>query len=159
VRPIREIVVHCSATPAGLDIGAREIDGMHRQRGFVKIGYHYVIRLDGDVEIGRDLTEIGAHVVGHNAFSVGICLVGGLDHARQPANTFTPQQFDVLAELLAKLKATFPEGRILGHRDLSPDRDRDGVVERHEWVKDCPCFDVREWLAGRGLAHLLQTMN
>lgn len=156
MRTIDTLVVHCSATPAGLDIGAQEIDRMHRQRGFVKIGYHYVVRLDGEIEVGRALDEVGAHVQGHNSRSIGICLIGGLDHARKPANTFTPEQFDALAGLLVHLLANFKGARVLGHRDLSPDKDKDGVVERHEWVKDCPCFDVREWMHDRGIA---QTMN
>jgi N-acetylmuramoyl-L-alanine amidase len=156
VRPINHIVVHCSATPAGLDIGAQEIDRMHRNRGFAKIGYHYVIRLDGEIEVGRGLEEIGAHVQGHNARSIGICLVGGLDHARKPANTFHQEQFDALAGLISHLLANFKGAQVLGHRDLSPDKDGDGKVERHEWVKGCPCFDVREWLQFRGLA---QTKN
>lgn len=146
MRPINLIVVHCSATPDDLDIGAAEIDSMHRRRGFDGIGYHYVIRLDGAIEEGRPLSKVGAHVQGHNANSIGICLVGGLDQARNPADTFTSLQFDALRGLLAELKAQFPGARICGHRDLSPDLDHDGKVERHEWMKDCPCFDVAEWL-------------
>jgi N-acetylmuramoyl-L-alanine amidase len=161
VRKIDTIVVHCSATPAGLDIGAREIRRMHmdpkRPGGpFSDIGYHFVIRLDGEFEAGRVLEVPGAHVGGHNARSIGICLVGGLDLHRKPANTFTDEQFDSLADLIDTLLARFPGARVLGHRDLSPDKDGDGRVERHEWVKECPCFDVAEWLASRGLA---QTTN
>ncbi len=156
MRPIDTLVVHCSATPAGLDIGAREIDGMHRARGFVCIGYHFVVRIDGTLEVGRPLATVGAHVAGHNAHSIGICLVGGLDHERKPANTFTPAQFDALADVLDTLLARFPGSKVLGHRDLSHDANHDGRVTRNEWVKDCPCFDVREWLRDRGLA---QTTN
>lgn len=32
--------------------------------------------------------------------------------------------------------------RVVGHRDLSPDVNGNGVVEPEEWVKVCPCFDV-----------------
>ncbi len=46
--------VHCAATPAGMDIGVKEIDRWHRQRGFLKVGYDYVIRIDGTIELGRD---------------------------------------------------------------------------------------------------------
>jgi N-acetyl-anhydromuramyl-L-alanine amidase AmpD len=156
VRAIDHIVVHCSATPVGLDIGAREIDRMHRDRGFVCIGYHFVVRIDGTLEAGRPLDQVGAHVQGHNAHSIGICLVGGLDHARHPANTFTTYQFDALADLLDTLLVRFPGAKVVGHRDLSPDKNHDGQITRNEWVKDCPCFDVREWLRDRGLA---QTTN
>lgn len=151
MREIDTIVVHCSATPRGLDIGAREINSMHLARGFKMIGYHYVIRINGKREAGRRLEAIGAHATGHNARSVGICLVGGLDDARKPANTYTPAQFAELEACLRQLKHQFPGARICGHRDLSPDTDGDGVVERHEWVKECPCFDVAAWLADRGV--------
>lgn len=151
MRPIDLIVIHCSATPQGLDIGVKEIDAMHKKRGFAMIGYHFVIRENGRREGGRALTSVGAHAAGHNANSIGICLVGGLDDERKPANTFTPQQFAELEVLLGELKAKFPKARIVGHRDLSPDLDGDGKVERHEWVKECPCFDVADWLRERAV--------
>lgn len=156
MRTINLIVVHCSATPQGLDIGAREIDAMHRARGFTMIGYHEVITLDGNVEQGRPHDQVGAHAVGHNTHSIGICLVGGLNLARKPANTYTEQQLSSLETRLRSLMQQFPGARVLGHRDLSPDKNRNGKVDRHEWVKDCPCFDVAEWMAERGLA---QTTN
>lgn len=151
MRDIDTIVIHCSATPRGLDIGVKQIDAMHKARGFAMIGYHFVIRINGRREGGRALDRPGAHARGHNANSIGICLVGGLDDERKPANTFTPQQFAELEVLLGELKAKFPKARIVGHRDLSPDLDGDGKVERHEWVKECPCFDVADWLRERAV--------
>jgi len=90
---VKYLAVHCSATPTGRDIGAAELDAMHRQRGFLKIGYHYVIRLDGRVEKGRSDAEVGAHVEGHNSESIGICLVGGVDANLKPEAGFTDAQF------------------------------------------------------------------
>ena len=75
-RETRDIVVHCSATPPKMDIGVREIRTWHIKRGFVDVGYHYVIRRDGSVETGRPHDTQGAHVRSFNKFSVGICLVG-----------------------------------------------------------------------------------
>lgn len=147
MRDIDLIVVHCSATPDGLDIGAKEINVMHLARGFAKIGYHFVIRINGALEQGRQMEEVGAHVEGHNAHSLGICLVGGLDHERKPADTFKLPQFEKLVRLLSALKEQFPGARVCGHRDLSPDLNHDGKIERNEWMKECPCFDVAEWLA------------
>lgn len=156
MRTINLIVVHCSATPPGLDIGAKEIDAMHRARGFTMIGYHEVVCLDGNVEQGRPHDQVGAHAVNFNTHSLGICLVGGLNLARKPANSFSEHQFASLELRLRALMRQFPGARVLGHRDLSPDKNRDGKVTRNEWVKECPCFDVREWMAERGLA---QTTN
>ena len=43
MRKIDSIIVHCSATKAGQDFTAADIDRWHRERGFNGIGYHYVI--------------------------------------------------------------------------------------------------------------------
>ena len=60
------IIIHCSATRAEQDITAADIESWHRARGFWTIGYHYVIRLDGTIEPGRDVTLDGAHCMGWN---------------------------------------------------------------------------------------------
>jgi N-acetylmuramoyl-L-alanine amidase len=83
------LVVHCAATKASMDIGAKEIRRWHKDRGWDDIGYHYVIRRNGDVEIGRPENAVGAHVAGKNSTSVGICLVGGIDDAGKPKANFT----------------------------------------------------------------------
>ena len=143
---IRYIVIHCSATRAHQDIDVQDIDEWHKARGWAGCGYHYVITRDGRVQGGRSLLVPGAHTKGHNRVSWGVCLVGGLGADGRAENNFTPAQFSALRALLASMKQSAPQAEILGHRDLSPDIDGDGVVERHEWVKDCPSFDVREWL-------------
>ena len=145
------IVVHCSATRATSDIGVDEIRDWHvHKNGWRDIGYHAVIRRDGEIEWGRHFDEEGAHVAGQNYRSVGVCLVGGIDFDGSPENNFTDEQFKSLTVLLEVLQRAYPSASILGHRDLSPDLDGDGVVEKHEWVKDCPCFDVREWRQSGG---------
>jgi len=150
VKPINLLVVHCSATPPSRDIGVSEIRGMHRQRGFKDVGYHYVIRRDGRIEKGRPDNVIGAHVSGHNNGSLGICLVGGVkaDGKTAEAN-FTPAQYAALETLLKDLHGRYPAARICGHRDLSPDKNGDGRVTSNEWLKQCPCFDVEPWWALR----------
>ena len=72
------LILHCAATPEGKSFTAKDIDKMHKQRGFKKIGYHYVIDLDGTIEKGRAENEIGAHCIGYNSKSIGICYIGGL---------------------------------------------------------------------------------
>lgn len=131
---VRYLVVHCSATQAKANIGAKEITRMHRERGFLTIGYHFVIRRDGTVEKGRALDAIGAHAEGWNSRSLGICLVGGIDKDGKPQNNFTDDQFATLAKLLMDLRKDFPKASVLGHRDLPNVK------------KDCPCFSVRDWV-------------
>ena len=150
-RQTKYIVVHCSATPPSSDIGADEIDDMHERRGFnngdgIHIGYAQVICRDGTIEFGRHYDEPGEHVKGKNYQSVGICLVGGVDENGNPENNYTDAQLDALHETLHFLKRAYTGAEILGHRDLSPDLNGDGIVQRNEWLKECPCFDVRLWL-------------
>lgn len=127
------IVVHCSATSASMDIGAEEIRRWHRERNFIDIGYHYVIRRDGSIESGRDLYVPGAHVSGFNSRSVGICLVGGSSGNGRSENNFTPAQFAALEKIIKDLAKIWPDAIVQGHRDFP------------NVVKDCPSFDVREW--------------
>lgn len=138
------IVIHCSATRANSDIGVDEIRDMHLRRGWSDIGYHAVIRRDGEIEFGRHFDEAGAHVKGQNYRSVGVCLVGGINAAGKPEDNFTEEQFDSLDSIVDTLRRAYPYAEVLGHRDLSPDLDGDGVIGKHEWVKDCPCFEVRD---------------
>jgi len=133
IKSVDQLVVHCSATRPDQDIGTEEITRWHRMRGWLTIGYHYVIRRDGVLEEGRPTTQPGAHAKGYNHTSLGICLVGGLDAKGIPNGTYTNEQFETLTALLKQLKQTFPRAKILGHRDL-PDV-----------VKACPCFDVMDW--------------
>lgn len=141
------IVVHCSATKPTQDIGVREIDQWHRQLGWLAIGYHFVIRRDGTVEQGRPSNTVGSHVQGRNANSVGICLVGGIDSKGKAEMNYTEAQLQALFMLIQSILATYTKATVVGHRDLSPDKDGDGVVEEHEWLKACPCFNVSEWFA------------
>lgn len=134
LRGVDHLVVHCSATRESQDIGAAEIDRWHKQRGFIRIGYHFVIRRDGTIEKGREISEPGAHARGWNHRSIGICLVGGLKpDGKTPEDNFTVEQWDSLAEVLRDLRVVFPNTDIVGHRDLP------GVA------KACPCFDVAQW--------------
>lgn len=142
MRKIDYIVLHCSATPEGRNVSVQEIERWHRQRGFRKIGYHFVILLDGTIRKGRDISEIGAHVAGSNANSIGICYVGGLDANGKPRDTRTEEQKAALFYLLQQLREEFPDAMICGHRDFSPDRNADGIIEPWEWMKACPCFDA-----------------
>mgnify|MGYP000782508222 FL=1 len=156
MRNIDSIIVHCSATKAGQDFTAADIDCWHRERGFNGIGYHYVIRLDGKLEKGRDVSLAGAHCRGWNERSVGICYIGGLDENGRPADTRTNAQKRVLYQIIMDLQREYNILQVLGHRDTSPDLNGDGVIEPYEYVKACPCFDVRAFLRnGRELLFVL----
>lgn len=116
----------------------------HRQRGFRSIGYHFVIRLDGTIEPGRDVALDGAHCTGWNHRSIGICYIGGLDRNGRPADTRTEAQREALVRLVEDLRLVFPSlKQVIGHRDTSPDLNGDGIISPDEYIKSCPCFDVK----------------
>lgn len=129
MRKITEIIVHCAATPEGRHFTAADIDSWHRQRGFAGIGYHYVVLLDGTVEPGREEERAGAHCLGHNACSIGVCYIGGCAaDGVTPKDTRTPAQRAALLRLLGELLRRFPGAAVRGHRDFA--------------AKACPSFDA-----------------
>ncbi len=142
---IRRIAIHCTATREGQDVDAATIKRWHLGQGWNDIGYHFVIRLDGTIERGRPEEIPGSHVRGFNTGSIAVVYVGGLDRQGKAKDTRTVEQQAAMTELVRALVAKYPGADVLGHRDHSPDKDGDGVIERHEWLKDCPCFDVRAW--------------
>lgn len=142
MRKIDMIVIHCSATRADVPLSPRQLDEMHRKRGFDGCGYHYYVRRDGEICTMRSVDRPGAHAKGYNQHSIGVCYEGGLDEQGRPADTRTELQKRSLRVLVRVLAMDFQTRRIVGHRDLSPDLDGDGVIEPEEWTKVCPCFDV-----------------
>ena len=144
---IKRIFIHCTATREGQDVGAATIRGWHKAQGWSDIGYHFVIRLDGTIERGRDESIPGSHAQGYNTGSIALVYVGGLDSQGKAKDTRNTAQLEAMTRLVRALTAAYPNAEVLGHRDISPDLDGDGVVEKHEWLKECPCFDVRAWWA------------
>lgn len=144
------IVLHVTATQAKTDIGVAEVRTMHKALGWKDCGYHYVIRRNGVVEAGRPEGDVGSHVAGFNSIALGISLVGGIDANGKPENNATPEQWAALIKLLAKLTVKYPDAKVCGHRDLSPDKDGDGIIEPSEHMKACPCFDAIPWAAAQG---------
>ena len=135
-RKIDKVIIHCAATRPSMDIGAKEIREWHiKQRKWSDIGYHYVIRRNGELEDGRPLEIAGAHTQGHNAHSIGICLVGGINDARRAENNFTPEQWRTLERILRFLKSSLKGITIHGHNEFAK--------------KACPSFDVQKWLKER----------
>lgn len=140
VEDVEYIIIHCSATPPDMDIGSCEIDRWHRQRGWLGIGYHWVIRRDGTLEQGRKEDVAGAHTHGYNLKSIGVCLVGGINNNedKEPEDNFTEDQKDMLLFLLGQLTERYPDAKVIGHNK----------VNKH---KACPSFDVDAWLKDVGL--------
>jgi N-acetylmuramoyl-L-alanine amidase len=144
MREIKHIVIHCSATIENQFFDASTIDAWHKKRGWSGIGYHYVVLLDGSVEKGRPDEKIGAHVKSFNSNSIGVVYICGLDTNKNPKDTRTALQKECFLELLKRLKWLYPKAKISGHRDFSPDLNKNGTIEPNEFVKMCPCFDAKK---------------
>jgi N-acetylmuramoyl-L-alanine amidase len=133
---VTHLVIHYSASYADQNLTVKDIDKMHKDRGWKGVGYHYVIRRDGVVERGRPETEVGAHVAGQNTGKIGICCIGGLERATGPnkgVDNRTPAQIDSLIKLIRELLKRYPGAKVVGHRDLANTQ--------------CPGFDAAAWWA------------
>ena len=128
MRQITLIIIHCSAVRPDQTSSVAQIDTWHRKRGWkLGVGYHYVVRRDGEIQAGRPEWMIGAHCKNHNSHSLGVCYEGGLNIRGQPADTRTEAQKRALGWLLRQLHRAYPKALIVGHHDLNPQ-------------KDCPCI-------------------
>lgn len=141
------LVIHCSASSLKYPLTNGRLREMHQARGFRDIGYNEWIDRNAVLHVGRGADEIGAHVKGYNSLAYGIMLEGCRD------------TFDATLEMMHTLhlrlhelqRHQYPDAKICGHRDLSPDADGDGIVEPHEHIKACPRFDAIPWAEKRSL--------
>lgn len=129
MRELTRIILHCSATEEGKPFTAEDIRSWHIARGWKDIGYHYVITLDGKVQLGRPIDQPGAHVKGHNRDTIGVCYVGGVRNG-QPADTMTELQEVAFLDLIYSLRTVFGWMRLSGHNEYA--------------AKACPSFDVQK---------------
>ncbi len=154
---IERLVIHCTATVEGKEVTAADIRRMHCSpkptgRGWRQVGYTDMVHLDGKVErlvpnnedAYVDGWEVTNGAKGYNGTSRHIVYVGGLDTNRRPADTRTEAQKAALKAYVEDFRKRFPWADVCGHRDLSPDRNGDGIITSNEWTKVCPCYDVRK---------------
>lgn len=125
MRKIDLLILHCTGARV-LGQRAEMIRQWHKSQGWSDIGYHYFIGFDGLMQAGRPVEQVGAHAVGHNNNSIGICLAG------LEKNDFTARQFESLKALLALLNLAYPNAKIVGHNELTD-------------KKTCPVYDVAPW--------------
>jgi len=131
MRKIDKIFIHCSATPEGRDIKMETIKSWHvKGRGWRDIGYHFVIELDGTLKVGRPMEQMGAGVKGHNANSIHVCYVGGIDKNKKAKDTRTEEQRETLNTMIGRLVEQYPDASVHGHNEFAN--------------KACPSFDVQK---------------
>lgn len=129
MRTISKIIIHCSATPEGRHHTVKDIDRWHRDRGFAQVGYHWVVYLDGSIHPGRNENIAGAHTVGHNSDSIGVCYIGGVDSNMNAKDTRTENQKIALRNLVNELLKKYPNATVHGHNEFA--------------AKACPSFNVK----------------
>lgn len=122
MRHVDKAILHCSDSNIKSHDNIITIREWHLERGFNDVGYHFFIRSNGQIELGRSLEKTGAHCKGQNKNSIGICLHG------KNLDDFTHQQFKSLRKLLEVLILIFPELTVHGHNEFSE--------------KECPVFNV-----------------
>lgn len=131
MRNVNEIILHCSATKEGMDFNINDIRRWHvNGNGWEDVGYHYIIKLDGEIQKGRDIEKVGAHCKGRNKHSIGICYIGGLDADGKPKDTRTDKQKASMWLLIERIKKRYGDIPVYGHNEFVN--------------KDCPCFDVEK---------------
>jgi len=112
-------------------------------RAFNDIGYHKIFDVDGTMYLGRPIEKMGAHCTGQNWNSIGYCYIGGLDKDGKPKDTRTDAQKEAMKAEIEKDKIKYGFSEVKGHRDYSPDLNKNGKIDKWEWIKVCPCFDVK----------------
>tara|TARA_R110000868_G_scaffold189695_2_gene433111 strand:- start:159778 stop:160152 length:375 start_codon:yes stop_codon:yes gene_type:complete len=122
MRRITKHIIHCSDSEHG---DVEEVRAWHLARGFRDVGYHFIIKRSGVVEVGRMMDEVGAHCKGYNAESIGTCLIG--------IDSFTIQQFNALRKLNATMVRLFPGVKTYEHNVFNSS-------------KTCPNFNVKKVL-------------
>lgn len=142
MRKISRIFVHCTASYQ-LTTTEASLRREFKAKGWRYPGYHYVVKTDGSIIRMLDESEVANGVAGYNKNSIHVAWIGGIEvqHPKGIDNR-TAKQKVTLRNLLAQLKHRYPDAQILGHRDISPDRNHNGVVDPWERIKECPCFDA-----------------
>ncbi len=150
MRTINYLVVHCTATPVTATIESIRQYWANSLK-WKNPGYHYIIQRDGTIVPINAEENISNGVKGFNHNSIHISYIGGIDENYHPLDNRTDAQKESLYRKLKELAAKYPDAEILGHRDFSPDKNGDGIIEPPEWIKSCPSFDVKEWLENYSL--------
>ena len=146
MRKITRIFVHCTASHQQTTT-EKSLRAEFKRKGWKHPGYHYVVKVDGGIMQLADETEVANGVSGYNKNSIHVAWIGGIDHEHPKGiDNRTDAQKMALFDLLAKLKMKYKSAIVMGHRDISPDLNHNGVVDPWERIKECPCFDaMREY--------------
>lgn len=142
MRKIERIFVHCTAGSQKATVS--DIMAEFHRKGWKNPGYHYVVTADGIINKLLDEDKVSNGVQGYNRASVNVAYTGGVDAKLKSVDNRTEAQKESLLRLLRELRQRYPDAVIMGHRDISPDKNSNGIVDPWERIKDCPCFEAKE---------------
>ena len=140
MRKIERIFVHCTASSQSWGVG--ELSAEFKRKGWKNPGYHYVVMPNGTIKQMLGEESVSNGVQGYNSTSINVAYVGGIDSKGKAIDNRTAEQKASLIKLLKELRGRYPKAQILGHRDISPDKNGNGKVDAWERIKECPCFDA-----------------
>ena len=141
MRNIKYIAVHCTASSQHATI--KELLLEFKRKGWSKQGYHHIVDVNGKVFNTLSEDEVSNGVKGFNSNLINVAYIGGIDAKGKPVDNRTEEQKKSLLLLLKALKKKYPNAIIQGHRDFSPDTNKNGIVDPWERIKACPCFDAK----------------
>ena len=121
---------------------AAKIKEVKSRKGWHYPGYHWAITEDGKKTQLMTEEQPSNGVKGYNGYAINVAWMGGISNTGKAIDNRTDAQKQSLRELLTELKHRYPDAKILGHRDISPDKNHNGVVDPWERIKECPCFDA-----------------
>lgn len=133
--------MHC--TGGSQKQGVADLMAEFKAKGWKSPGYHYVVLANGEIEQLCPTDKVANGVKGYNSTSVHVAYVGGIDTKGKVMDNRTTEQKEALKQILSHLRTEFPNAKILGHRDISPDKNKNGKVDVWERIKGCPCFDAQ----------------
>lgn len=141
MRKIERIFIHCTAGSQKQTIA--DLRAEFKRKGWTNPGYHYVIPPDGTVTQLLDEQQVSNGVKGYNQTSINVAYIGGIDSTGKAVDNRTDAQKTALRQIVSVLKRRYPDAEVLGHRDISPDKNHNGIVDPWERIKECPCFDAK----------------
>jgi N-acetylmuramoyl-L-alanine amidase len=105
----RVIAVRDTLTPPKQSTDAYEIDTAHCRQGRLGIGYHFLILIDGTIQLCRRIATCGSHSKHLDDISVAIGVVGGITEDGDRASTRNPEQEQSLADLTRVVQEIYPD--------------------------------------------------
>lgn len=142
MRKIERIFVHCTASKQTATVD--DIKREFKNKGWKNPGYHYLIDANGEIHQLLDEEGISNGVQGYNQTSINVAYIGGIDEKGKGIDNRTDEQKKSLKSLISKLKEKYPNAEVLGHRDISTDKNGNGIVDTWERIKECPCFNLKD---------------